>query len=106
MNLVPNGAAPSLYLRVVLPGEKVSLPWISTLLRLSFNASSVPTNGSLLFPIWSRQPLSSLTIFYCSRGEHGLPIVGSKMATAMLLSFSLLVGYRHRLRHRSCDSRR
>ena len=31
---------------------------------------------------------------------------GRKMATAILWSFSLPVGYRHRLRHRSFDSRR
>ena len=45
-------------------------------------------------------------MFYGSGGEHGLPIFGRKMATAILLSFSLLVGHCHRLRRRSFDSRR
>ena len=45
-------------------------------------------------------------IFYGSGGKHGLPIFGGKMATAILWSFSLPVGYRHRLRRRSFDLRR
>jgi len=73
---------------------------------VSCNSSSVPANGNLLFPFWSRRPPSSLVVFDGSLGEHGLPNFGRKLATAILWSFSLPVGSRHRLRRRSFDSRR
>jgi len=46
--------------------------------------------------------------FYRSRGEHGLPIFGCRIATALLLFwfFSLAFGWHHRVRRRSCVSRR
>jgi len=44
--------------------------------------------------------------FHASHVEHGLPIFGRPMATAILWSFSLLVGYRHGPRRMSFDSRR
>jgi len=40
------------------------------------------------FPFYSRRPLSSLVGFCGSRGEHGLPNFGRKLATAILWSFA------------------
>jgi len=89
----------------ILPREKVRLPWISSPLRLLCNSSPVRMNDSLLFPFWSCRLLSSLVIFCGSPSKHGIRIFGHKMATAILWSFSLGVGYRDTRRRRSFDSR-
>jgi len=88
LNLVPNRGAPSFYLPGCFTRRESQVALDFDPLRVSCNSSSVPTNGNLQFPFWSRRPLSSLVIFYGSRGEHGLPILGRKMATTILWSFA------------------
>ena len=105
MNFVQHRGLEGFYLPSKLHEVNVRLPWISTPLRMSCNSNPVLTNGSLLFPIYSRRSLSSLVTLYLSPGEHGLPIFERKMATAILWSFSLPVGWHQRLRHRSFNSR-
>jgi len=107
MNLVPNRGAPRFYLPgfVTRRESQVALDFDPP---HACRATQVPFRRMVIFffPFWSRRPLSSLVVFYSSRGEHGLPNFGRKLATTILWSFSLPVGSRHRLRRRSFDWRR
>jgi len=107
MNLVPNRGAPSFYLPGLFTRRESQV-------ALDFDpphacrATQVPFRRMVIFffPFSLFDRFLHLSFFDGSRGKHGLPNFGRKLATAILWSFSLPLGSHHRLRRRSFDSRR